>query len=227
MVCCIGRALALAATMNPSPWDTEMLDQQHFLIKKQIASLKTADAYDIFNPKTGKQVGQAREVVSRLVKVLRLFISKKMMPLTIEVREHPEESLVFYLRKPVGFVWETVDVFDAEGHQLGYCKCKLLALGSGFWVYDKNGKQFAEVKGNWTGWEFRFLTPDGHELGTISKKWSGLLQELFTSADNYVVSIAQDLAEQPIAKMLLLAAALAIDAVYYEGRRGGSIGLGG
>ena len=75
---------------------------------------------------------------------------------------------------------------------------------------------FAEVKGDWVGWNFRFLGPEKEELGLVTKKWAGLGKELFTSADNYIVSIDDSLEDQPVAKMLLLAAALAIDIVYYE-----------
>ena len=193
-----------------------MLELQNYMIKEQVSLLKFSDTYDIFDPETGTQVGQAKEIVSGLNKVLRMFISKKLMPTRFDVREHPEGALVFYLRKPVGLFRSIVEVYSADGEKLGYFKSKILSIGGGFYVFDKNDKQFAEIKGKWTGWEFSFLTPDGHELGRVTKKWAGMLKELFTSADNYVVSISDGLAEQPIAKMLLLAAALAIDAVYYE-----------
>ncbi len=193
-----------------------MLDLQNFLIKEQAGLLKMTDIYDIFNPETGAQIGQAKEIVSGLNKVLRLFISKKLMPATFECREHPEGSLVFYLKKPVSLFRSVVEVYDADGKKLGYFKSKMLSLGGGFWVYDNNDQQFAEIKGKWTGWEFKFISSQGSELGSVTKKWAGALKELFTSADNYVVSISPELAEQPIAKILLLSAALAIDAVYYE-----------
>jgi uncharacterized protein YxjI len=193
-----------------------MLDLQNFLIKEQAGLLKMSDVYDIYNPETGAQVGQAQEVVSGLNKVLRLFISKKLMPTTFECREHPEGALVFYLKKPVALFRAVVEVYDADGKKLGYFKSKMLSLGGGFWVYDNNDQQFAEIKGKWTGWEFKFLSSQGSELGSVTKKWAGALKELFTSADNYVVSISPELADQPIAKILLLSAALAIDAVYYE-----------
>jgi uncharacterized protein YxjI len=193
-----------------------MLDLQHFLIKEQAAILKMTDVYDVFNPETGAQVGQVKEVVSGLNKALRLLISKKLMPTTFECREHPEGALVFYLKKPVSLIRSVVEVYDADGKKLGYFKSKMLSLGGGFWVYDHNDQQFAEIKGKWTGWDFRFLSSQGAELGKVSKTWAGSLKEFFTTADHYIVSIAPDLAEQPIAKILLLAAALAIDAVYYE-----------
>jgi uncharacterized protein YxjI len=193
-----------------------MLELQNFLIKEQVAFLKTTDIYDIFDPETGRQVGQAKEVIGTFASLMRLIIGKKLMSTSVEVREHPEGALVFVIKKPVAFFRSTVEVYDSQGEKLGYFKSKLLSFGGGFWVYDKNDQQFAEVMGKWTGWEFKFVTPDGVELGQVTKKWAGVLKELFTSADNYVVSVSPHLAEQPIAKMLLLAAALAIDIVYYE-----------
>jgi len=193
-----------------------MLELQNFLIKEQVGFFKTADVYDIFDPESGDQVGIAQEVPGPIVGILRWFISKKLMPTKAEIREHPSGSLLFTIKKPVSFFRSTVEVYDAQGSKIGFFKSKILSIGGGFYVYDKDGNQFAEVKGKWTGWEFRFLTPEGHEMGKVSKKWAGMLKELFTSADNYIVTISDDLADQPIAKMLLLAATIAIDMVYYE-----------
>lgn len=198
-----------------------MLELQEYLIKEQVAFMKLSDVYDIFDPNSGEQVGQAKEVVGGFTKFLRLLINKKLMPLTVECREHPEGALVFTMKKPVALFRERVEVFDASGNMLGYFKSKIFSLGGGFYVYDKDDKQFAEIKGKWTGWEFKFQTPEGEVLGEVTKKWAGVLKELFTSADNYVVKISPQLKEQPVAKMLLLAAALAIDIVYYEQGGGG------
>jgi hypothetical protein len=52
----------------------------------------------------------------------------------------------------------------------------------------------------------------------VTKKWAGIGRELLTSADNYVVSISEEMQQKAVAKILLLAAALAIDIVYKEKR---------
>jgi len=193
-----------------------MLAVQNFLVKERAAILKTVDIYDIFNADTGEQVGIAEECPSSWVKLFRWFITKKLMPTRIEIREHPSGALIAALKKPVALFRPVVEVFDGENRRLGYFRAKFISIGGGFYVYDENDKQVAEVKGKWHGWDFKFVTPEGSELGRVTKKWAGLAKELFTSADNYVVSIADFLAEQPIAKILLLSAALAIDSVYYE-----------
>ena len=70
------------------------------------------------------------------------------------------------------------------------------------------------MKGDWKGWNFRFLVASEREIGTITKKWAGIGKELFTSADNYIVSFTE--APDPGKAVLLLAAGLAVDTVYKE-----------
>ena len=195
-----------------------MLELQNFLVREQVAVLRMTDIYDILDPETGTQVGLAEEVRGSFAMLLSMFVNKNMLTRKIEVREHPEGALVFTMRKPATFFQPKVEVFDAQGERIGYFVSKLFSFGGGFNVYDNRGSVFAEIRGKWTGWDFTFLTPDGHEMGRVTKKWAGMLKQLFTSADNYVVSISDDLTDQPIAKMLLLAAALAIDIVYYDGK---------
>jgi uncharacterized protein YxjI len=139
------------------------------------------------------------------------------MSTTVECRD-AEGHLEFSLYVPVSFFRAKVQVLDGDGQMIGYFKSKILSLGGGFWVYDTRDRQVAEIKGNWVGWNFQFLTPEGEELGVVTKKWAGLAKELFTSADNYIVSIHDDLSDQTTLKRLLLAAALAIDVVYKENK---------
>lgn len=192
-----------------------MLELQRFFVKEQVALLRTTDIYDIYDPDTQQQVGTARETVGTLVQLMRWFIHKGLMPTTVQVRDR-QEQLVFSIRRPIQLLRARVEVRNADHELLGYFKSKLFSLGGGFWVYDNHDRQFAEVKGDWKGWNFRFLTPDGVELGLVTKKWAGLGKEMFTSADSYIVSINDGLSDQPVAKTLLLAAALAIDIVYKE-----------
>ena len=45
---------------------------------------------------------------------------------------------------------------------------------------------------------------------------------MFTSADTFGVEVSEDLEDQPMAKMLILAATLAIDLIYKSESRGGA-----
>ena len=199
-----------------------MLNADKFAVKEQVKFLKNHKTYDIFDPESKVQIGTAEEAISGLVKMLRWVIDAKFMGTTVEVREHPEKALVFSIRRGPYFFRSRVEVRDSNGELIGYFKSKFFTLSGGFHVYDKDDKHFAEVKGNFTGFKYRVLTPDGKvELGKVSKEWGGLVKELFTSADSYMVDIADDLREQPIAKMLVLASCLAVDMIFKSEQKGG------
>ena len=74
------------------------------------------------------------------------------------------------------------------------------------------------MKGDWKGWNFKFISQDGRELGTVTKKWAGIGRELFTSADNYMIALNDTGDGQAAASALLLAAGLAIDIVFKESK---------
>ena len=108
-------------------------------------------------------------------------------------------------------------IVEADGdRQIGYFKSKLFSIGGGFWMYDTNDVKIAEVKGDWKGWNFKFLDLTGKEIGTVTKKWAGLGKEMFTSADNYMIALTDPTKQDPGAKALLLAAGIAIDTIFKE-----------
>ena len=197
-----------------------MLEANKFMIKEKVKFFKSHQTYDIFDFETEEHVGTAEEKISGLIKTLRWFINKALMPTKVEIRDE-EDALVFQIKRGAVFFRARVDVLNADGELIGYFKSKLFSFGGGFWVYDKKDRQFAEVKGNFIGFNYRILTPEGDELGKVTKKWGGMAKELFTSADTYMIDIDEDLHDQPVAKMLVLAAAISIDIIFKSNKGGG------
>ena len=193
-----------------------MFKLKTFLVKERVGFLKLVDTFDIYDPATGAQVGIARENVSVLVKVLRFLINKRLLPTTVEVREREDGRVLLSISRGITLWRSHVTVTDSVGKQIGLFKSKVFSLGGGLHVLDNMQQPVAEIKGDWKGWNFRFLTPDGNEIGKVTKKWAGLGKELFTSADNYVIALNETAAIRPDAAPLLLAAGLAIDTVYKE-----------
>src|SRR5262249_23019457 len=97
-----------------------MLELQNFLVREQVNLLRMTDAYDILDPETGNQVGLAEEVRGTFAMLLSIFVHKNNLPRTVEVREHPEGSLVFTIRKPVTLFQPKIEVLDAQGERVGY-----------------------------------------------------------------------------------------------------------
>jgi uncharacterized protein YxjI len=193
-----------------------MLDRKTFLIKERVGFLKLVDTFDIYDPATGVKIGIAREAISPVLKLFRLLVNKRFLPTLVEVREDEHGPAVLTIRRGVTLLRARVTVRDRVGKELGHFRSKLFSIGGGFDVFDTFDKHVAEIKGDWKGWNFRFLAADGTELGKVTKKWAGLGKELFTSADNYVIALEEGRALPPEAAALLLAAGLAIDMVYKE-----------
>jgi uncharacterized protein YxjI len=193
-----------------------MLDRKTFLIKERVGFMKLVDTYDIHDPETGSRIGIAREAISPFLKIVRLLVSKRLLPTLVEIRERDEDPVCLSIRKGAALLRPLVTVRDGEGREVGRFKSKFFSLGGGFHVLDAFDNPVAEIRGDWKGWNFRFLTPDGTELGKVTKKWAGLGKELFTSADNYMIALDGDRALPADTTSLLLAAGLAIDIVYKE-----------
>ena len=192
-----------------------MLDANRFVVKERVKILSSTQTYDILDGDTKEPLGTAQEKLGLLVQGLRWVMSKHLLPTRVEVREKPDDSLVFTIRRGFYLFRSRVEVHDSQGELVGYFKSKVFTISGGFHVYDKDDVHFAEVKGRLLGFDFRFLTPDHKlELGRVAKKWGGVAKELFTSADTYGVEVSKDLADQPMAKMLILAAAIAVDLIY-------------
>ena len=193
-----------------------LLERTTFFIKERVALLKLTDTFDIVDPASGQTIGIAKEEPPTWAKWLRLVVNKQLLPTRVNIYEHDGQPPVLSIHRGFTLLRSKVRVVAGHGESLGYFKSKLLSIGGGFNVFDNADQQVAEVKGNWKGWDFRFLSKSGREIGTVTKKWAGLGKELFTSADNYVIALTDLSGASPAASALLLAAGLAIDIVFKE-----------
>jgi uncharacterized protein YxjI len=196
-----------------------VLHLKQYFIREHVGLLKLVDTYDIIDPATKAKIGEAREEIGGLLKLLRLLGNlKQLLPTTVNVyqgEQRESQQLVFSIHRGYSFLRSKVKVRDSAGQDVGYFLSKVFSLGGAFRIFTPDEKEVALVKGDWKGWNFRFLSGTT-ELGLITKKWAGLGKELFTSADNYMIDIHGE--PNPTVNTLLLAAGLAIDTVYKEGR---------
>ena len=106
-------------------------------------------------------------------------------------------------------------VLDQNNKPVGSFKQKFFSIGGKFDVLDTNDNVLCRLKGKWTSWDFKFLN-DKMEYAHVSKKWSGFGKELFTSADNYMLSINEKVEKDDPIRLLILAAVMCIDMVLKE-----------
>ena len=144
-----------------------MLEHNTFVIKEKVKIISNVQSYDILDAE-GELLGTAKETIGVVTQMLRWVMSKQFLPTRLEVREKPDDSLVFSIRRGWYLFRSRVEVHDSQDQLVGYFKSKFFTISGGFHVYDKDDQHFAEVKGKLLGWNYRFLTPDGKvEMGQV------------------------------------------------------------
>jgi uncharacterized protein YxjI len=191
------------------------LNRNLYLVKEHVGFFKASNNYDIYDPESGQVVLQCREEnLGFLTKLFRFTDYKRMTPFDIQVRT-PDGQMVVQVKRGVSLFLSKVQVLDESGRMIGGFKQKLFSFGGAFDVLDATEKPVCRLQGKWTGWEFKFLAGD-KELAQVTKKWSGLGKELFTSADNYVLQISDAVPKDNVVRQLILAAVMCIDMVLKE-----------
>lgn len=134
----------------------------------------------------------------------------------------PEREIIYRAKFPFRWIFKALYLEDAFGKQIGFVEQKFSIFSKVFDVYDAHNRVIAQIKSPLLkAWTFEFETR-GRKLGTVQKKWSGVLNEFFTDKDNFIVSYAQpDLTLET--KSIMLATCLMIDIVYFENNKGSGV----
>ncbi len=192
-----------------------LLKQNLFFIKEHVGMFKAANNFDILNPETKEIVMTCREEqLGGFTKLLRFTDYKRMTPFHIEIKS-PSGEKVLEVKRGVSIFLSTVEVLDEKGNLVGRFKQKFFSIGGKFDVLDPNDQIICTLKGKWTSWDFKFMQGN-NELASVSKKWAGFGKELFTTADNYMLSINETVGKEDSARILILAAVMCIDMVIKE-----------
>lgn len=192
-----------------------ILNRNLFFVKEHAAMFKAANNYDILDPESGETLIQCREEkMGFFTKMLRFTKYKTMTPFDIELKT-ADGSPLLNVKRGATLFNSKVDVLNEQGVRLGGFKQKWFSFGGAFTVLDEQDQPVCQLKGKWTGWEFRFLAGDV-ELAKVTKKWSGMGKELFTSADNYVLQISDEVPPDNSLRYLIVGAVMCIDMVLAE-----------
>ncbi|XP_029828951.3 phospholipid scramblase 1 [Ixodes scapularis] len=116
---------------------------------------------------------------------------------------------------------QTMEVMAPPGSPIGYLVQEWSILYPKFRVENAAHETVLRIEGPACRWRccsdvvFQVLSKDGlHQVGKITKQWSGLLKEAFTDADNFGVSFPMDLDVN--IKGVLVGAAFLIDFMFFE-----------
>lgn len=195
---------------------TTVLDKNLFLVKEHTGVFKAANNYDIYDPETQAIVMECREdSLGMFTKIFRFTKYKRMTPFDIQIKT-PDNQPIIRVKRGVSFFLSKVEVFDETDRLIGMFKQKFFSIGGAFNVLNAEEREVCQLKGKMTGWDFKFLAGE-IELARVTKKWAGLGKELFTSADNYILTISDSVPTgNDDTRKLILAAVMCIDMVLKE-----------
>ena len=176
-----------------------------------LTGFETKNKYSVSNT-AGQQLYYAAEVGGNFL--VRMFL-KAWRPFEIAI-VNPQNELVLTLKSPFRFYFREIDILNASGQWLGRIQRRFTILRRRYSVYDAKGQEILELFGPLLHpWTFE-IRQNEQSLGKITKKWSGLLKESFTDADNFGVTFPSDWPKE--AKAVLLGAVFLIDFVHFENK---------
>ena len=195
---------------------SEVLNRDNFFVKEHVGMFKAANNYDILCPETNQEIMHCREEkLGFFTKMLRFTKYKTMTPFNVGIKT-PEGQQIVRISKPTSFLLSNITVHGEDDEVIGTFKQKFSFFKSKFDILDQSGEKAFNLKGKWTGWDFKFLDKEEKELASVSKKWAGLGKALFTSADNYMLSIDDSVEPDDDKRRLILASVICIDMVIHE-----------
>jgi uncharacterized protein YxjI/Zn-finger nucleic acid-binding protein len=178
-----------------------------------LTGLEQRNLYTVLGP-NGGAVFVVAEHDHGLFALLRRMFLGPLRPFEAHVEDTRRGSIAMRLRRPFRWILQELEVCDAEGALLARIARRWTFFSTRYELYDAAGACFGEVHGPFfRPWTFEVRAGDAM-VACVRKKWSGLLTEALTDADNF------ELTFEPGAparwKPLALACAILIDIVHFE-----------
>jgi len=192
---------------------TEFFAGNNYFIDEKVNFFKFANTYQVFD-ETGTNIGSINQKLTLGQKLLRLLINKKMLPFKLEIKDS-NRALLGTISRGWTFFMSKILLTSGDGKTIGTVNQKFKFFKPTFRIFNHEEKQIAEINGDWKAWNFVIKDEAGSQIGTISKKWAGVLKEVFTTADKYNVNIDPSYSNM-MNKIVILSSAITIDMVLKE-----------
>ncbi|MGY5128074.1 phospholipid scramblase-related protein [Streptomyces nigrescens] len=188
------------------------------VVNQKAKLIEVTNEYSVFD-QHGNTLGAVVQVgQSTAKKVLRVVSSlDQYMTHKLEIRDaYGQPQLV--LTRPAKIIKSKVIVQRPDGSPVGEI-VQQNAIGKINFAMMVNGQQIGAIKAeNWRAWNFAIVDHADTEVARITKTWEGLAKTMFTTADNYVLQIHQQLPDPLLS--LVVATALTVDTALKQDARG-------
>lgn len=197
--------------------ETILADRNRILIKQKkewgeiLTGFETRNRYALLG-EDGEEIGFAAEEGGGVGAVMGRVVLGAARKCKLHVYNKEGEA-VGYGDKP--FRWFFFEMACFEGNQkIGRIARRFRVLGRRFTIYDADDNEILTIDSPFFKiWTFTVLSGE-KVVGKISKKWSGMMKEMFTDADTFGVEFGRDV--HPDVKKLLLIATFLIDFTCFE-----------
>ena len=182
-----------------------------------ITSFDARNKYVVYD-ESGNPVFNVEEQGSGFGSIMKRLFLRNMRPFTSHVDDLAGQGQLLVLKKPFRFIFHRLEIRDPSGNLLGAIQKRWTWFRRKYTVEGPNGQEIATLFGPiFRPWTFQIQLPGSDaEVGMIQKKWSGLLKEAFSDADNFWVDFAA--ISDPQLRAVLFAATVLIDIVHFENR---------
>lgn len=190
-------------------------DSNDYFIDEKVNFFQFENSYKIFNG-TGENIGAIKQKLTTGQKLLRLLLNKAMLPFLLEIK-NADDQVEASISRGWTFFLSKIVIKNSQGMVIGTIKQKFKLFKPTFKIFNSSEILIAEITGDWKAWNFKITDASTNQIGTISKKWAGAMQEIFTSADKYNVNINADFSNMEN-KIAILSGAITIDMVLKESK---------
>jgi uncharacterized protein YxjI len=186
-----------------------------YFIDENVNFFKFENTYQLYDD-MGVNIGAVCQKLTIGQKLLRMILNKAMLPFLLEIKDL-DGNVQASIARGWTFWMSKITITDGSGTMAGTIKQKFKFFKPEFIISDNNGQEIAIIKGDWKAWSFEILDSSQQTIGKIDKKWASAMQEIFTSADKYNVTLNSEIKDN-LRKIAILSSAITIDMVLKESK---------
>jgi len=174
-----------------------------------VTGFETKNKY-VVQDEQGQQLYFAAEQKGSLL--ARLFL-KANRPFYLAILDN-NGNIKMSVTRPFRFMFHEATVKDEQGKVLGVIKKNFSIISKHYTLFGSDNNELYTLKGPLLKpWTFN-IRKHGNDVGKITKKWSGLLKETFSDADNFGIEFPVNIDNET--KAFLLGCVFLIDFVHFE-----------
>lgn len=198
---------------------SDLLNASRLVINQKVKLVELTNEYKIFD-ELGNEIGKIQQEGQTLLKKAARLVSSLDQFMTHSLSVYDQAGTkVLELVRPRKVFKSKLEVMGGDGRAAGQIVQKNVFGKIRFDLVASDGRTVGQIRAeNWRAWDFAIVDETEREVGRITKKWEGLMKNVFTTADNYVLEIEPGVTGD--LRLLMLASAAGVDTALKQDNRG-------